>query len=535
MSNRDTSSAQEYHERTKHTQVSIRSGPHYLDWDNQPKPFKVYDSIDTLPLDEHLSSTKIPTFQALSRPVRAGETTVTRQELSELLFLCAGVTRRRRYSGGEMLFRAAACTGALYHIDAYVVAGSLGDLDAGVYHFAPERFALTPLRVGDYRGLLVDAVAGESAVAQAPATLVFASTFWRNSWKYRDRTYRHCFWDSGTILANCLAAAAARDIPARIVLGFADGPVNHLLGLETGKEAALCLVPIGRTLTTVPSCGVLPTLKLTTQSLSPREVDYPSIREMHSASCLESGVDTRSWRDARPAGLDIGEFETVAAEAPTAGITDGENDGVRVAEGLAVHELPLAVEGASSLPVDSVEEVILRRGSTRRFSREAITFAQLSNALYYATQGVAMDVDPEGAQLFSQLYLIVNNVDAVTPGTYVFDRDRACLDLLQDGDFRREAGALGLGQEIPRDASVNVYFMTDLKPLLQRFGNRGYRLAQMEASVSAGRLYLAAYAQGFGASGLTFFDDDVTMFFSPHAAGKSVMFLIALGRRLKSK
>jgi len=31
-----------------------------------------------------------------------------------------------------------------------------------------------------------------------------------------------------------------------------------------------------------------------------------------------------------------------------------------------------------------------------------------------------------------------------------------------------------------------------------------------------------------GASGLTFFDDDVTEFFSPHAAGKSVMFLIAL-------
>ncbi|MER3405283.1 MAG: hypothetical protein C4289_09090 [Chloroflexota bacterium] len=29
---------------------------------------------------------------------------------------------------------------------------------------------------------------------------------------------------------------------------------------------------------------------------------------------------------------------------------------------------------------------------------------------------------------------------------------------------------------------------------------------------------------------LTFFDDDVTAFFSPHAAGKSVMFLIALGQ-----
>jgi hypothetical protein len=64
---------------------------------------------------------------------------------------------------------------------------------------------------------------------------------------------------------------------------------------------------------------------------------------------------------------------------------------------------------------------------------------------------------------------------------------------------------------------------------LARFGDRGYRAAQLEAAVVGGRLYLAACALGFGATGLTFFDDDVTHFFSPHAAGKSVMFLVAAG------
>ena len=62
-------------------------------------------------------------------------------------------------------------------------------------------------------------------------------------------------------------------------------------------------------------------------------------------------------------------------------------------------------------------------------------------------------------------------------------------------------------------------------------GNRGYRAAQIEASITAGKCYLSAYAQRIGASGLTFYDDDVTNFFSPHAAGKSVMFLIAIGKR----
>ncbi len=67
------------------------------------------------------------------------------------------------------------------------------------------------------------------------------------------------------------------------------------------------------------------------------------------------------------------------------------------------------------------------------------------------------------------------------------------------------------------------------------FGNRGYRAAQLEGGIQGGRMYLAAYAQRFGATGLTFLDDDVTAFFSPHAAGKSVMFLTALGRSIKKR
>ena len=52
---------------------------------------------------------------------------------------------------------------------------------------------------------------------------------------------------------------------------------------------------------------------------------------------------------------------------------------------------------------------------------------------------------------------------------------------------------------------------------------------QLEGGITGGRMYLAAYAQHFGATGLTFFDDEVTDFFSPHAAGKAVLFLTALG------
>ncbi|MDP2604441.1 MAG: hypothetical protein Q8S00_17920 [Deltaproteobacteria bacterium] len=75
--------------------------------------------------------------------------------------------------------------------------------------------------------------------------------------------------------------------------------------------------------------------------------------------------------------------------------------------------------------------------------------------------------------------------------------------------------------------------------LWHRNGKNNYRSGLTDARLQAGirdeKRYLAAYVQRLGASGLTFFDDDVIEFFSPHAAGKSVMFLIALGKSAKRK
>ena len=152
-----------------------------------------------------------------------------------------------------------------------------------------------------------------------------------------------------------------------------------------------------------------------------------------------------------------------------------------------------------------------------------------------ATRGIHADFLGAPEESLHDLYLIVHAVDGLPPGAYVLRREDRMLELLKEGEFRRDAGYLGLGQAIPADCSVNVYFLTDLEHVLDRFGNRGYRAAQIEAAIMGGKLYLAAYAQRLGASGLTFFDDDVVEFFSPHAAGKSVMFLIALGRSAKRR
>jgi nitroreductase len=224
----------------------------------------------------------------------------------------------------------------------------------------------------------------------------------------------------------------------------------------------------------------VPPLQLPTRPLSAHEVDYPLIRAAHAASSLEAAAWPTTTRPS-----------------------------------------------AARLPGDEpIEAVILRRGSSRRFSLDPISRDQLRSMLESATQPVSSDApwpltDP---------YVIVNAVDALEPGTYTFNRATHGLELLRAGNFRREAAFLSLGQALAGDAAVNVYWLTDLRTVLERLGDRGYRAAQLEAAIEGGELYLSAYALGLGATGLTFFDDDVVQFFSPHAAGKDVMFLTAVGR-----
>ena len=129
------------------------------------------------------------------------------------------------------------------------------------------------------------------------------------------------------------------------------------------------------------------------------------------------------------------------------------------------------------------------------------------------------------------LYLIVNAVDGLNSGSYYYNRGQNSLQLIKEGNFRTMAGHLGLDQSLPADGSVCAFFLSDLNEVLDKFGNRGYRAAQLEASTIGGKFYLSSYAQKLGASGLTFYDDDVIDFFSPHAKNKSVMFLVIIGKR----
>ncbi len=512
--NNHLDAAWQYHSGTKHSYLSIRTNPHALDWENKPLLFKIYPTLEVTRLERDFQDSGMPALSAIAAAdVHAqAEAIPDLDTLSELLFFSAGVTRSKKHPQGETFFRAAACTGALYEVELYVVCGDVPDksrpnmppaLEAGIYHFGAAEFGLRQLRRGDFRQALVEATAHEPAVAQAPVIVICTGTYWRNAWKYRSRTYRHFGWDNGTILANLLAMCAAAKLPSKILGGFIDSEINGLLGLDVKREVAFSLVTIGNTSHTPANAPALEKLELAVVPYSSHEVDYPAMRKMHEASSLDSREEVMAWRGNTP---------PASNSSP---------------KGSAI-----ALQGLdeSRLPHDSIEQVISRRGSTRHFSREPITVQQLSTILQRATAGIPADfLEPFGSHL-NDLYLIVNNVVGLAPGAYFYHWESKQLEPLKPGEFRDKAGYLGLEQQLPGDAAVDVFFLADLKKILERFGNRGYRAAQLEAGILGGKLYLAAYALKLGASGLTFYDDDVVNFFSPHARGKSAVFLVALGR-----
>ncbi len=178
---------------------------------------------------------------------------------------------------------------------------------------------------------------------------------------------------------------------------------------------------------------------------------------------------------------------------------------------------------------DTIEDVILRRGSARRFAQLPIASGQLSTILEQSTRGIAADFSPPDSGHLNDIYVIAHAVDGLAAGAYFYDPAARRLELLQPGDFRHKAAFLGLDQALPGDAAAALFFLADLEAVLARLGNRGYRAVQLEAGILGGRMYLAAYAEDLGATGLTFYDDEVVKFFSPHAAGKSAIFLVAVG------
>lgn len=544
----------DYHEATKHSEASLMTSRHYLDFNNKPIPFKIYLELPSISLPISFPTPEVNALSCISGMINQrshhdtnGLTTTTKtsrnsnnssnspeldaENLAEILFFSAGITREMKYPYGNYYMRAASATGALYPIELYVVCDDISsDLVAGVYHFSPADFSLTQIRKGTYKRYLA-AAANNHDIANSAITVVFTSFAWRNAWKYQARSYRHWFWDSGVIAANLLATTYAMRLPTRIITGFLDDNVNMLLCLEDQREAAIAMASIGAGSskdTIAPSqqenevdrISFLRIPKI--RALSKRgEINYPEIWELNQASKLTSKQEIEGWISNAHR-----HHQLLSAASHRSQDRGTGSDNINITP----NELEEGIKNSRSL-----KETILWRGSSRRFARSNISLTTLKTILYNSSRGVPMDIFRDGNSLLG-IYFIANGVDDLTPGAYFYNRNGSVTSsntsiekIKEIASSRNISSYLCLGQSLFRDASVVFFLMTDLQAVLRSLGNRGYRASQFEAGIIAGKIYLAAYALGIGASGSTFFDDAVTEAFSPHASNKSTMIAVGVG------
>jgi SagB-type dehydrogenase family enzyme len=434
-----------------------------LDPGTRPAPLKTYTGVEAILLPRELRRSSLPAVEVLSGR-RAEPEPLDEGLLGTLLYLAAGVTRVARTAAGDPIwFRSAMSAGNLHPVEVYVV-------DDEVRHYHPLDHALVPLR----RGVNVcDDV-----------TLVLTGIPFRTCWKYGERGWRHLWWDAGAMLANLLAAADAHGVPAQVVTGFPDAVVADLVGIDGVDEVPLALVCLGQGELRLPPPDALEPVAARAEPLARRRVlRFPLVVEAQASTALDVDAVTGWWQAAKEVS----------------------------------RPAPVIVDPPSSPAAgDRVEEVILRRGSTRLFRRQTAPAPLLEWGLAAACRAVPVDAAPAGTLL--EHLVNVHDVADAEPGGYRYTATAGFETRTRSDDPRAIGAHLCLDQPLGGDSAYTVFHAATLDPLLDALGGRGYRAAQLEAGIIAGRLALNAVALADGATGLTFYDRLVSRYFRTDAA-----------------
>jgi hypothetical protein len=201
------------------------------DVDRLPWFYKRYpQSLPRLQLPVELPETTAGAVDVLAGTATVAPAELSLPQLSRLLHLSAGVVRVTQRPYGPYLFRAAGSAGGRFPLEVYVAAPADGLVAAGLYWYHPQDHCLV--------------LVGPPPGGDAPA-LVITGIPWRTGWRYRERGYRHVYWDAGTMLSQLLAAADSAGIAARLHTRFGDEAVAALVGADRVHEWPVAVVALG--------------------------------------------------------------------------------------------------------------------------------------------------------------------------------------------------------------------------------------------------------------------------------------------------
>jgi len=476
---------------------------HALDWSNQPRVFKAYDSIEAIPLPkvDKLPETDLWHLYLSKTPKRL-ENSLDLKQLSQILSISYGLTSKRSYSGQDLFYRSVPSAGALYPAEIYFFAFNIENLQPGLYHYGIKDRWLTPLRRGDDSAIM-SAMTDNLETQSLFAIFIISGIFYRSSWKYRDRGYRYILLDAGHLIENLALALKATSLPYAIDYDFDDEHMGRLIGFDDQKEVSLASVQVG---------GRSSITQKKLIKLSPLS---PAIIEASSVSPVETVYE------------DIIDIHRSGINIPKQFVKDPD-----ISSKLGLNPLKWIPISQNKAPDKKLtySEVVFRRRSRRNFINQKLkktTFIQLID-IVFAARAENFPVAKEHANAIS-IGFLAGNIEELAPGFYLTDTVNKTAGYVNFESTTDKMAAICLNQQWLCSASVHFLFMTHLSTIDRFWGPRGYRYAMMSAGRLGHTLYLGATALGLGCCGIGAFYDNEAKNILGLNPESYLLYLVAVG------
>jgi len=148
------------------------------------------------------------------------------------------------------------------------------------------------------------------------------------------------------------------------------------------------------------------------------------------------------------------------------------------------------------------EQALAGRRSVRRYSRAALTLAEISQLLW-AAQGITSKegdrTAPSAGALYPlELYVVTGRVRDLPQGVYRYRHREHGLAPLSDEDLRGAIAAAALDQSCVKNGSALLVITAVYGRITEKYGGSGVKYSQMEVGLAAQNIYLQAETLGLG-------------------------------------
>lgn len=515
-----------YHIQTKHHFNRYARSLGYLDWANQPDPFRRFDGAQLIPLpllkpDEEPVS---PSYDAIYQHGTVPSQPVTVQTLSRFFEFALALSAWKKAGESEWALRSNPSSGNLHPTEGYVVMPRIDGLDLkpGLYHYAPKEHGLE-LRAEFSADLMIRLLAPFPSGA---FLFGLTSVHWREAWKYGERAFRYCNHDVGHAIGTARIAAATLGWNMALPDGVTQNTVAMLLG--THRTDDFCDVEPEH-----PDCLAV---------IWPHENVKRDDRKMplFLDSVVVKDLTAGPWHGkANRLSREHGVHWDIIDEVAEASWKVSEERHSVVISSFHANDASRTTSDVGP----SAGQIIRQRRSAVAFDGKtaisASTFFRMMQRVMPQSGRLQLerpmpwDVWPYDPAI--HLMLFVHRVDGLTPGLYFLVRDPKKLTFIQqsmnpeltwtstpgcpddlllywllEGDARKLAAQVSCHQDIAGDSAFSFGMLAEFEGRLRERGAWWYPRLFWESGLLGQVLYLEAEAAGVRATGIgCFFDDPV--------------------------